>query len=41
MFIDELFEFLGTCAGIDGVIINYKKENVVLNKEMLKIFLAF
>ena len=41
MFIDELFEFLGTCAGIDGVIINYKKENVVLNKEMLGIFLDF
>lgn len=41
MFIDELFEFLGTCVGIDGVVINYKKENVVLNKEMLGIFSDF
>lgn len=41
MFIDELFGFLGTRTEIDGLIINYKEENVIFNKEMLEICVDF
>ena len=41
MFIDELFDFLGTRPEIDGLIMNYKEENIVFNKEMLEILMDF
>lgn len=41
IFIDEIFRFLGTRPEIDGLIMNYKEENIVFNKEMLDIFEDF
>lgn len=38
MFIDELFAFLEAREEIDGVIMNYKEEDVVFSKEMLRVF---
>lgn len=36
MFIDELFTFLGERPEIDGMMINWKKEDVVFDKEMMR-----
>lgn len=41
MFINELFEFLATQEELDGIIINFKEENIVFSKEMLRRILDF